>query len=403
MDMPEGLMAKGVDFVSRQRRPFKVNIAKNVVMNFSLSLTYQYQSLYITALGASALQLGLIGSIGGLASMLVTIPVGFMADKHGIRRILLIFIPTMAIGYAIFGLAWTWQVTALAMFITTMSWDGSFVVCPMICGRCLSNAERTTGMQLCDTLAAIPRLVAPVAAAFLITYFGGLNAEGIRPLYWIEVVGLLISFLIIWRYFEDPPLANPSEHQGFVNGFRRILDEGVAVKRWIVYMLVSMFPMYMAIYIPLYARNVKGADQFVLGFMDTAYWVVIVLLAIPVGVVADRIGKKRLVMLLTPLYCVGVLLMMFSTNNVTLVAASLLTGFFMLAGVTQGAISVELVPQELLGSWFGLSGFFRGIVSMVSPILGGMLWNTYGPDSILVFLAASQILKLGILYTIPKR
>jgi len=137
--------------------------------------------------------------------------------------------------------------------------------------------------------------------------------------------------------------------------------------------------------------------------MDTTYWVVIVLLAVPVGIVADRIGKKKLVMLLTPLYCVGILLMMFSTNNLTLIIASLLTGFFMLAMVTQGAISVELVPQELLGSWFGLTGFFRGIVSMVSPILGGLLWNTYGPNSILVFLAASQILKLGILYTIPKR
>jgi len=42
-------------------------------------------------------------------------------------------------------------------------------------------------MQLCDTVAALPRLFAPIVAAFLITMFGGLNVQGIRLLYWIEV------------------------------------------------------------------------------------------------------------------------------------------------------------------------------------------------------------------------
>jgi MFS family permease len=126
-----------------------------------------------------------------------------------------------------------------------------------------------------------------------------------------------------------------------------------------------------------------------------------VLLAIPVGLVADRFGRKRLIGLMTPLYSAGLLLLVVAPNEATLVVAGLLTGFFMLSGVTGGSISVELVPKELLGSWFGVIGLFRSLISVASPLLGGLLWNSLGPSSVLIFLAATQVVKLGILATMP--
>lgn len=393
---------KGLDFIKRQKSPFKVNILRNIVQNFSLGLTFQYQSIYITELGASALELGYVTSLGGLISTIVTMPVGWLADRYGIKRILLVALPLWALGYAIFGAAWSWQMTAIALMVTSFAMNTAFTVCPMICGRSLASVERTTGMQLCDTLSALPRLVAPVVAAFLITLFGGISVEGIRPLYWIEVGGLMVAFFIIYRWFTDPREANEADPPGFMEGLRRIMVEGVMVKRWILLSMTSTFPMYMGIYIPLFARELKGADQFTLGLMDTAFWIMIVLLAIPIGLSADRFGKKKLIMLMTPIYSVSMLLIVYAPNNVTLIVVGLLSSFSMLAGVTQAAISVELVPQELLGSWFGLLGLFRGVVSFVSPLLGGLLWNTYGPAYVFYFLAGSQIVKMLILTTMPE-
>jgi MFS-type transporter involved in bile tolerance (Atg22 family) len=275
------------------------------------------------------------------------------------------------------------------------------VVCPMVCGSTLKNEERATGMQICDTIAALPRIVAPVVAAYLITFFGGMNAEGIRPLYWIEVGGFLLAALVIFRYFEDPREGQAIEPSPLLGGIRKVFEEGVMVKRWIVYTLLSTFPMFMAIYIPLYARELKGANQFVLGLMDTAYWLVVVLLALPIGLRADRLGRKRVVMLLTPLYSVSLFLLLYAPNDAVLVIAGLLNGFIMLASVTQGAISVELVPQELLGSWFGMLGLFRGLANVISPALGGLLWKTLGPAYVLYFLALTQLIKLPILASMP--
>jgi MFS family permease len=256
-------------------------------------------------------------------------------------------------------------------------------------------------MQLCDTLSALPRVFAPVAAAYLISRFGGISVEGIRPLYWLEVAGLLGAALLIYRLFRDP-VERSGARRSVLGDMGRVLREGIAVRRWILYQMASMLTMYMAFYVPLYARTVKGADQYTLGAMDTAYYAVIVLFAIPSGILADRIGKKKLIMMITPLYSAAMLILVAADSGPLLILAGLMSGFSFVAGVTQGAISVELVPRDVLGSWFGLNGLFRGLVSMASPILGGVLWSSLGPEYVFYFLAVTQVLKLGVLATVPE-
>jgi len=357
--------------------------------------------VYITELGASPLEVGYVTSFGGLASTLISLPTGWLADRFGIRRILLVALPLMALGYSIFGMARGWQVTMVALFLTSMSTDMAMTVCPMICGNSLATNERTTGMQLCDTVSAIPRVVAPVVAAYIISSFGGISVEGIRPLYWLEAAGLLGASLLIYRWFRNP-VEHVDYRKSILGNMERIFSEGTAVRRWLFYQLFSMLPMYLAFYVPLYAREMKAADQYTLGVMDMVYYVVVVLFAIPSGILADRIGKKKLIMMITPLYSAAMLLLVAAESSPMLILVGLLNGFNFVAGVTQGAINVELVPRDLLGSWSGLNGLFRGLVSMTSPILGGLIWNNLGPQYVFYFLAVTQILKLGILATIPE-
>jgi ACS family glucarate transporter-like MFS transporter len=392
---------RALGFIRRQKSSYKVNIARNFLQNFSLGLTQQYQSVYIAELGATPLEVGYVASVGGIASTLITLPTGWLADRYGVRRILLVALPLMALGYSVFGLARGWQVTMVALFLTSMSWDMAMTVCPMICGNSLASVERATGMQLCDTLSALPRVVAPVVAAYIISSFGGISVEGIRPLYWLEVAGLLSAAFLIYRWFRDP-VEHVSTRKSVLSDMGRVFKEGTAVRRWILYQMVSMLTNYMAFYVPLYAREVKGADQYTLGAMDTAFYVVVVLFAIPSGVLADRIGKKRLITMITPIYSAAMLLLVAADSSPLLILAGLMSGFSFVAGVTQGAISVELMPKDILGSWFGLNGLFRGLISMTSPILGGVLWNSLGPEYVFYFLAATQILKLGILATVSE-
>ena len=129
------------------------------------------------------------------------------------------------LSFLTFGLAGSWQVGGLAMGLFTMGFSFTMVVCPMICGNTLRSEERVTGMQLCDTVSALPRLVAPIVAAYLITSFGGMNAGGIRPLFWVSAGGFLVALIIVYLYLINP--IQPSKKGGSIlQGFGRVFKEG---------------------------------------------------------------------------------------------------------------------------------------------------------------------------------
>jgi MFS family permease len=400
MGMFGSLTEKGIDFIRRQHRAFKVNIARNLISKFSIGLTQQYQSIYVASLGADAVELGLVSSIGGISSTLFMLPVGWMADRYGIRKTLLSGLFVMLLSFITFSLAQSWQMGGIAMGLFTIGFSLMMVACPMICGHTLRNEERVTGMQLCDTVTALPRLFAPVVAAYLITKFGGMNQEGIRPLFGISAVGILIAMTIVYLYLFNP-IEPMKKEESILEGFINVFKEGTMVGRWLLYTTISTIPMYLAFYIPYYAKEIKGADPYVIGLMDSAYWASSVFLALPVGVLADRYGRKKIVAVLTPFYCLALIMLVVAPNDLVLILAGALNGFFMLGAITQSAIGLELVPREMLGSWNGLNSLSRGVVNILAPYIGGLLWVSLGPEYVFYFLLATQVLKLVILWTIP--
>lgn len=78
------------------------------------------------------MELGYVASIGGVAFAVITLPIGILADKYGIRRILMAALLLMAGGYAVLGSATNWEMTAAALILTTIAWEMTMNVCPMI-------------------------------------------------------------------------------------------------------------------------------------------------------------------------------------------------------------------------------------------------------------------------------
>ena len=344
-----------------------------------------------------------MNSIGGVAGAVLSIPIGWLTAKWGIRNIFLTGLPLLILSSAIFAIAQSWEITLVALVISMIAVRLSMTGCPLVCGNTLNNEERATGMQLCDTISAVPRLVAPIVAAYIITAYGGLNAEGIRPLYWIRSLGLIIAFFFIYKYFNNPSHMRMETAQSTLLGdLRRIFKEGVKVKHWILYLMLSTFPMYIGnTFTPLYVAEVQGANEVILGWMFTASWLAVIVLALPIGRFADRFGRKKMILLMTPLYCASLFLTVYAWDENILILSGFLSGFFTLMAVTQGAITTELVPRELLGSWFGVLGLFRGVIGIISPIVGGVIWEIASPEYIFYFLIATQLVKLVILGTIP--
>jgi MFS family permease len=267
----------------------------------------------------------------------------------------------------VFALANSWEVAAVALVISGAVMILDRTVCPMICGSALASGERLTGMGICDTISFFPQLIAPILGAFLITLFGGMNAEGIRPLFYIQTAFLLVAVAIIQFWFKNPACQSGGARGNVfadIGLFRRRI-----IKRWLLLTVAAALSWQVMFYTPLFAAQVKGADAFIVGGISAAATIVFVFFAIPLGRLSDTVGRKKIGVLAGLLMVSSYIVLVLAPNNAVLLLAGFLSGFSMSFTQNLMAISVELVPPKRLGSWVGIQGFCRGLVGIASPII----------------------------------
>ena len=387
-------------FIERQPKPFRINMIRAAAGSFLSNLTAQYRSIYILRLGATPFQLGIVTSIAGTSGTAIALPTGWLADKHGIRRIFLIAIPIMALSSLLFAVALDWITTIPALLLAMLGTQLLGVACPMVCGSYLKSEERATGKQVCDTISAIPTLIAPIIAAILITKFGGLNAEGIRPLFFLQALGFMLVFGFTYKFYFDTLGAKASPIlSGLTGSIRQVFKTNAAAKPWALYIFLSSTTFYTSMtYLSAFVTEVKFGDEFVVGSMTAASMVLPLTISILLGRAADTFGRKKVLYITIPLYSVSIFLLIYAQDVTAFLISGVLQGFYLLSAVTQGAITAELVPPSLLGRWYGVMNLLRGLASIAAPIIGGFIWTTIGPNYVFFFMILIETSKLIILW-----
>jgi len=137
--------------------------------------------------------------------------------------------------------------------------------------------------------------------------------------------------------------------------------------------------------------------------MATATVVARLVFGIPLGRLADRIGRKRVIYLLTPLWYASNFLLAFSTGPITLILYAALQTFYSISSGATSAMTLELVPVEQQGRWSGLLGLFAGLVTIPAPIIGGLIWRELGPMYVfLIPIALDLLLRVPLLSTVSE-
>ncbi|MFO7917330.1 MAG: MFS transporter [Anaerolineae bacterium] len=243
---------KGVDavlgFVRRQKRNYRVAVARSAADSFLTSLTNQYNGIYTVGLGADSVQLGTISSVGSAVSSLIALPVGWLVDRRGVKSFFLLAILLSAGGALLYGLAYDWRLIIVAALLISMSGRLIGTGCSVVCADSVKNPDRFTAQNLCGTLSSIASIVSPLIAAYLVTLSGGVNVEGIRPLYHIRFVGYGLVFLLVATQLREPrgeELGQTADGLRFVEGFRQLFLKKPVLRRWIIISVLTSMSMPM--------------------------------------------------------------------------------------------------------------------------------------------------------------
>jgi MFS family permease len=398
--------ASGVAFLKRQQHDWKVTMGRACLERFTYQMVVPYISVYIVALGATGTQLGIVNSIGMGVAGLLSLFTGWVIDRIGVKKIYLLGISLLIISYMTYALAWSWAVIIIAMIAYWLGFSMSGHSCSVVCGNSLSNEDRATGMSFCETLAAgLLGIIGPLLGAFLVGSFGGVNVSGIRPLFFISLAGTVASFLLIYTQLSNRKWGYQNEEAStFITGLSQIFKHGRALKRMLVITSLTFLPTGMVLpFSQVFAHEVKGADQYILGAMVAGFALSPLLVGIPLGRLADSIGRKKVLYLVAPLFWASNIMLIWAPSHAFLVMAGVLQGFIFVNMVLTGAMAFELVPAEHMGRWVGFIHFFRMLLAAGSAFLAGFIWDRLGPHYVFLLVVGLDVfVRIPLLISMPE-
>jgi MFS family permease len=389
------LAQRSIRFTKRQTHDFKLMLGRRTLHGLATGLTTQYSSLYATLLGANPVQLGSLQSVGNMVGALAALPAGWFIDYYSLKNVFLLGTVLLASSGLLYFAAPNWTWLYLAIIIYYLGSRITCTACTVTCAGELPNEGRATGRGLCRTLASPIAIATPLLAAWLISQLGGIGVEGIRPLFVIQAFIFGLVLLLLTRLSAARARNGPAGGRQILSGFVQVFKQGPDVVRLMIVMGLMELPWTIAQpFMPVYAHQFKGADEFVLGGIAMTSMLVPMLASIPLGRLADRHGRKKLLFAIAPLaYAANLLLILAPVSGggatLCLLTYGLLFGFNSIGMALASSMTAEIMPQEQMGRWIGVVGLFRGLLSIPAPTVGGLIWEHIGPQY--VFLAAIAI------------
>jgi MFS family permease len=398
----------------------KVAIISCGILTFASVLVSRYEPLYAASLGADPIIIGLLNSIGSLSTAISGVFIGWVAERYNVKKAILLMIGLFIIHQTIYSMAWSWWLLVLATLISgRVIRMGPFADIIMVTAT--EPSRRSFVISLSRVVWNFLSVFAPMLAAVIVVYFGGINVQGIRPLYLLQLTLTILVFIYV--FIRLPPTLgrvdragiSSSKHTSVIQSYREAFKGEKYLKRWVLLRIIQTFGQNIAMpFYSLWLVEVKQADPYILGAIGTASLLVILIFQIPMGWLADRIGRKKVFLLFQPFSYLGLFLAIASTTPEHLILAALLGASVTGGGFSGGGVSGlsfpafitlwwETIPEERRGRFFGIEGLFS-LIAIPASILGGLIWQEGFKTEILLIPVILEILiVLPIFITIPEK
>ena len=211
---PTGL--KKITSVLGLQRSIGAMLVMVVLVGLGERMAERFLPLYLIALGGGAFSVGLLNGLDNLLSALYSLPGGYLSDRIGYKRALVVFNLLAMSGYLIVILIPSWVAVIVgAMFF--LSWSAISLPATMeLVSRVLPKNKRTMGVSMHSLIRRIPMALGPVIGGTLIGLYG--EVRRIRLAFGSSLVLAFISLIYQQEMIEDVPAAEGDEKEARIFG-----------------------------------------------------------------------------------------------------------------------------------------------------------------------------------------
>lgn len=358
---------------------------------------------FLTALGAPPIALGVIEGVADATLSASKVAGGILADRPNSdrRRIAAAGYVVTGLGYGSFAFAGSWPVVAVGRAV---AWSARGLRTParesLLAGAVPPEyLGRAFGVERAgDSVGAI---AGPLIAAALI------GAVGFRSLFTISFIPAVFAALsVLLLAGEAPRILEAARHHGLTMrglatapGQFRSLLVGVGLYGLGNFSATLLILRATQILMSTGKSNATAASIAVL--LYTAHNAANAAAAYPAGALADRVGRRLILVWGIGLFALSCAIFAFSPTGIPVLAV-----LFVMVGTStalvetaQGSHTAELLPASLRGRGFGLVGLIDGVGDLVSSLVVGTLWTV--TDASWGFIYAAVLSSLGVAALLP--
>jgi MFS family permease len=367
MDQTSSLRAKLADYLSLERN---VSIASAAVFMLGLGeeLWKKFLPKYLEALGAGTPVIGLFGTAQDFFDAVYQYPGGWLADRAGRRRAFLVFVALASVGYLIFLFSNSWPLLfvglAFAMAWQSMASPAIFA----IIGDSLPPERRAMGFTLQSILKRVPIVIAPMAGGALIGWLGII--KGVHAGLVITLGLAAITLLLVSKIRVEIKITQATNIRGVWRSFHR------ALKRLLISdIIIRMCEGMTGVLIVLYVINIQGLSPARYGTLVAIQMTTSILVYIPAGNIADRIGRKPFVIATFLSFALFPFAVIFAKSYAALVVAFIIGGLREIGEPSRKAMIVDFAREDVRARSVGLYYLIRSLSITPAGVVGGFLWK----------------------------
>jgi MFS family permease len=381
---------KAVEFLGLKRSMVAL-MSMVILVGLGEKMAERFLPIYLLALGGGFLSVGFLNGMDNLLSALYSFPGGYLSDRLGHKKALLVFNLIALFGYAIVILFPYWPaVFAGAVFF--LSWTA--ISLPAVMGlvsKALPQNKRTMGVSMHSLVRRIPMALGPLVGGALIGIYG--EKTGVRMAFMAAfLLGIVSLFVQQVMINDDIPIKGSAEK----NPFKLWRFMGADLKRLLVSDILIRYAEqipYAFVVVWCLKNNTISAFQF--GMLTAIEMVVAMLVYIPVAYLADKSTKKPFVLITFFNFTVFPLFLLFSHSFPMMVLAFVIRGLKEFGEPTRKALIMDLAPEDKKAGMFGLYYLVRDVIVSLAAFGGAFLWQVSPAANL---LTATGFGLLGTLY-----
>lgn len=376
---------------------------------FSLGfqMTNRYMAEYMSALGASAVVIGLFGSFGNIISAVYPYPGGAISDRIGSRYALTAFGLCSTVGFGIWLAAPAFAdvsigSTSLAIvllfvgLLLAQAWKSFGLGATFaIVKQAVSPSQLAAGFASTETFRRTAFLIGPLFAAALFYPFGSSDGAILTAFQLILLVAVVFGVLgtlvqhVLYRPDEDGVgkefegvsqlvadlRAMPAELRPLLVGDTLVRFANGMVYVFFVIVVTRFLEVGLTLSVPA-VGTVALSPQSYFGILLGIEMLVALLTMIPVAKAAERIGLKPVVALGFAVYAIFPILLINAPDNAAVLAALFAFSGLRFAGLpAHKALIVGPAERGAGGRVTGAYYLLRNLIVIPSAALGGLLWD----------------------------